>query len=567
MTNPTKTSSDVLIAMHSFYKESKLWITRYARYALDFNADIVERSLHYYDLDKTLNECSVLILTANKIEQNILTYKLYQEINRDSGGGVRLKEIYADGCVYQFATIQEINIVHIHPNSTSSFTQSGSANAIRSALNRFRPKLVVSLGVAFGIDCTREHFGDVLLSSAIIPYDVFNKDTNGDITLRSNDFYKTHEALNAWDVLMRTKHFSLEDKAQTRKSLIQEKLEFDWKFGTMLSGGSVLSNEVKQQALLRAAEKVGENEIIGGEMEGIGIYFECENPKIPCIVIKGICDWGAEKNSWDAVIQLDKQEHNTCLAYPPITNDLFKDCVQAYAMDHATEALLRLLRFDSKFLDSFLPSQEYCSYIQRNRFSRIKNFFKLYQKKVVHISFNCLIILLMFILFDLFFVKMNLENRSQWIVLSLEFSLLLLFSSIYSFVRKTRIPPLQVYHNWVNISFVDYNTIRLVLNNSCPIFNVIVSWWQPSGKIVYGIQEFGDLRDNTTIDQTERSINKKTILQFEYNLANGNHYIHLISMKTKKNFFNQRKQNYFCERIYQRRSGKDSLIHIQNRFS
>ncbi len=78
--------------------------------------------------------------------------------------------------------------------------------------NDFVPKLVVSLGVAFGIDPKKQHLGDVLLSSAVIPYDIFNKDTDGVITLRSEDKFCTHEALNAWDVLMRTPYFSLEEK-------------------------------------------------------------------------------------------------------------------------------------------------------------------------------------------------------------------------------------------------------------------------------------------------------------------------------------------------------------------
>lgn len=196
--------SEVLKDLCRFYEDNKEWITNYSDYATKFDTDMVERKLSFSDLDGMLEDCTVLILTANPIEQNILTCKLYQEMNDGAANEERLCEIYADDCVYQFATIGEINIVHMHPNSTASFTDGGSANAVRSALNRFRPKLVISLGVAFGIDPSKQHLGDVLLSRAVIPYDIFNKDTDGYITLRPQDKFLTHEALNAWDVLIRT---------------------------------------------------------------------------------------------------------------------------------------------------------------------------------------------------------------------------------------------------------------------------------------------------------------------------------------------------------------------------
>ena len=143
--------SEVLKELCRFYDESKEWITNYSNYAIKFNTEMVERKLSFSDLDGMLEDYAVLILTANPIEQNILTCKLYQEMNADASNKEKLCEIYADGCVYQFAIVRNVKIVHMHPNSTSSFTVGGSANAVRSALERFRPKLVVSLGNPWGI--------------------------------------------------------------------------------------------------------------------------------------------------------------------------------------------------------------------------------------------------------------------------------------------------------------------------------------------------------------------------------------------------------------------------------
>ena len=90
-------------------------------------------------------------------------------------------------------------------------------------------------------------------------------------------------------------------------------------------------DEVEQKVkLLTAAENRGIDDVVGGEMEGSGIYFACDREKIPCIVIKGICDWGVNKNAWDEIL---KGERN------PPDNQTVKDCIQALSFSHAFSAL------------------------------------------------------------------------------------------------------------------------------------------------------------------------------------------------------------------------------------
>ncbi|MDE7176872.1 MAG: hypothetical protein K2O59_03580 [Lachnospiraceae bacterium] len=101
-------------------------------------------------------------------------------------------------------------------------------------------------------------------------------------------------------------------------------------------------DEVEQKVkLLEAAERRGIEDVVGGEMEGSGVYFACDKEKIPCIVIKGICDWGIKKNSWDEVL---KDVEN------PPENKTVKDCVQALAFTNAFSALRCLLEYDSTII-------------------------------------------------------------------------------------------------------------------------------------------------------------------------------------------------------------------------
>ncbi len=577
MEKNSQMESEVLEELCRFYESSRKWITNYSDYANKFCTEMVERKLSFSDLNGMLEDYTVLILTANSIEQNILTRKLYQEINTNATREKKLCEIYADGCVYQFAAVRNVKIVHMHPDSTSSFTVGGSANAVRSALERFRPKLIVSLGVAFGIDAKKQHLGDVLLSSAVIPYDVFNKDTDGVITLRSKDKFSTHEALNAWNVLIRTPDFSLEKHEAERLSLIKRNLNFEWHFGTMLSGGSVLSNKDKKQALLQAAKKIGEEKIIGGEMEGTGVYFECKKPDIPCIVIKGICDWGAEKNSWSTAIRIVNQKwykEDTLQSSEYPTNDCIKNCVQAYAMDHATEALFRLLRFDSRFLDAYLPAPKrsmQSAYKRKQIFASARHFFVLWKEKIFRIAS---IYILMFLIFTILNICINNERiaiarEMCWLVYGIEFFVFVLWTGILAIREAKELHPIEVHHKWVNFSFdeIDFekNIAHIILNDHRPIFHVVISWWLSSGKISYDNQEIGNLKGYSSMHfKALNDFNYTTILQIGYELANGDHYVHLISRRRVKNGLLEDGGIVYCEHIFRIDGSKDSLVGIHN---
>ena len=63
--------SEVLLELCRFYENSKKWITNYFDYASKFNTEMVERKLSFSDLNGMLEDYTVLILTANPIEQNI----------------------------------------------------------------------------------------------------------------------------------------------------------------------------------------------------------------------------------------------------------------------------------------------------------------------------------------------------------------------------------------------------------------------------------------------------------------------------------------------------------------
>ena len=69
-------------------------------------------------------------------------------------------------------------------------------------------------------------------------------------------------------------------------------------------------------------------------MEASGIHFASQRKKrrsIPFTIFKGICDWGAEKNGWDAA------------NIGEMSRDTVKDYVQAFACNNAYDAMRYIL--------------------------------------------------------------------------------------------------------------------------------------------------------------------------------------------------------------------------------
>lgn len=244
-------------------------------------------------------------------------------------------------------------------------------------------------------------------------------------------------------------------------------------------------------------------------------------------------------------------------------------------MDHATEALLRLLRFDSGFLDAYSPAQKYSeqsAYKRKQAFAQIKQFFVLRKEKLFWIAGMYLVMFLVFSIFNIFLNgDKSFNNRNlHWIVYGTEILILVLIACIYAIKEITALHPIEVRHAWVNFSFDELDlekcNARIILNDSRPIFHVVISWWLSSGKISQDTQELGNLKGNSSMNfRALKVFNQKTILQLGYELANGDHYVHLISRKREDDLLREENKTIvYCERIFRIDGQKDNFVGLQN---
>jgi nucleoside phosphorylase len=156
-----------------------------------------------------------------------------------------------------------------------------SQQRTRQAIDHWHPSAIIAVGIAFGLDETKQEIGDVLISTQLQDYDLSRLNADGTLTPRA-DKPSCSDALR--NRLRQT------DMSEGRR-------HSDWpkvRFGPVLSGQKLLDNLDYRDSL-----KALFTEAIGGEMEGTGIYVSASEAKVDWIVIKGICDWGYNKNQAD----------------------------------------------------------------------------------------------------------------------------------------------------------------------------------------------------------------------------------------------------------------------------
>lgn len=229
-----------------------------------------------------------LILTANETERRTLFYYFSQK-------ETAIVQIPCDGIIYSFFSINGINVAHVEPETIGSFTENGMASTLKKALKRIKPTVVITLGVAFGVNYIEDQIGDVIIGRQLFAYDKATK-----IKKNSLNVKKLHVLESDGSLL-----YKLKSRIQMERNLVGLlNNKFQAILGNMLTGEYVVDSSTFRQMIVSPFSPFG---VVGGEMEGFGFFNVLKEYK-PAhgILVKGICDWGAGKNNDDD----DPEEEN-----------------------------------------------------------------------------------------------------------------------------------------------------------------------------------------------------------------------------------------------------------------
>ena len=209
----------------------------------------------------------VLIVTATKVESKAIIEMIKGAV------GSEPKSIPIGDQMYQDLGVVNSAKVFLVQSEMGSVGLGASLLTIQKGIYALLPSAVIMAGIAFGIDSKKQSIGDVLVSTQLMLYDIQRVGTEegkpkliprGDRPHASSRLISRFRSADIyWD-----------------------SSKFKVQFGLILSGEKLVDNIDFRDQL-----KEFEPEVIGGEMEGAGLYVACEDARVDWILAKSVCDW------------------------------------------------------------------------------------------------------------------------------------------------------------------------------------------------------------------------------------------------------------------------------------
>lgn len=148
----------------------------------------------------------------------------------------------------------------------------GATLTVNDVIQRWHPKVVVMPGIAFGRSKEKHGPGDVLIASAVIPYE--DQRVGKEVVFRAAIPPSSPVLYNRFINALGWKFF------RPDKTLVSTH------YGHLLSGSKLVDDPVFKQLLFDKHPTA-----IGGEMEGSGVYAAAAANNVHWIVVKAVCDW------------------------------------------------------------------------------------------------------------------------------------------------------------------------------------------------------------------------------------------------------------------------------------
>lgn len=220
----------------------------------------------YDDLGHLLDENLILLVTVTEIETKVLRSKLFPISGYDG-----ILKVYKGNYTYYIGKFGKYNVAHVQ-SSMGSISKGSSIVTVKSALDCIKSRIVIMIGIAFGVDNENQNIGDILLSESIIAYNPkrVGKDEiiqRGAEPSASAFLLNRFKNITTWEYIL---------DSGNKAKLIPAKI---------LSGEELIDNKEHRDELLKIYP-----EVKGGEMEGIGVATACDNCA-EWILVKGICDF------------------------------------------------------------------------------------------------------------------------------------------------------------------------------------------------------------------------------------------------------------------------------------
>ena len=220
---------------------------------MDFEFNLPVENVDLKDAESLIQKTDILIVTVNEKERESLLKFVLPIPEKKS-----LISIVHKNSTYRIGRLGYYLIAHVQSGMGSS-GRGASALTVYKAIEFLKPKVVIMVGVAFGINPKKQHLGDVLISKRIINYEVARICAgDNDITPRGDEPNSGALLYNIFTNIIDWNHYV----SQNRRAKII--------FGDLLSGEKLIDNLGYRNFLKNKFPNA-----IGGEMEGTGVSSAC----------------------------------------------------------------------------------------------------------------------------------------------------------------------------------------------------------------------------------------------------------------------------------------------------
>jgi nucleoside phosphorylase len=233
-----------------------------------------------WNMVKPVDSIRVLITTAADIEDRVFDTVAAREglkkVDGDRGGIESVQEYFG---------IAGVRLFQVR-SSAGTTGPSGATLVSARAIERKDPHYIICCGICFGMKPDTQRLGDVIISEQVSMYEPGRmQDKHG-----QPEFISRGGKVFAGPTLL--------DRARlVRRGWPEDRSHV----GLVASGDKLVDSAPFKRFLLTVAP-----EAIGGEMESAGVFSSTIRLNKEGIVIKGICDWGENK---DKVAQQEAAEN------------------------------------------------------------------------------------------------------------------------------------------------------------------------------------------------------------------------------------------------------------------
>ncbi len=225
----------------------------------------------YNQINYLIDDDLILIVTATNLETENLHKYLFP-----ISGFEKLLKVHEGNQTFYFGMFGLYKVAHVQC-AMGSISPSSSILTVSESLGKFNSKIVLMVGIAFGVNKEKQKIGDVLIAESVIPYNSKRIGTDETIN-RGVEMPSSQLLLNRFKNIRDWGYFIDEEN---KPSII---------FTRLLSGEELIDNKLHRDKLVNAFPNSE-----GGEMEGAGVYSACNKSKTDCIIVKGICDFADGK--------------------------------------------------------------------------------------------------------------------------------------------------------------------------------------------------------------------------------------------------------------------------------